>query len=96
LPPALTTAASTAAFAAGFIEMMYFAFAPRSSALVGTIVEVSEKILNPITAKSRALALIVLFTSSPKIPFNSTVLQGKWYGLWIGKTMVTRDVSGQY
>jgi hypothetical protein len=43
--PALTTAASTAALAVGVTEMMYLAFAPKSRADVGTIVELSEKIV---------------------------------------------------
>jgi hypothetical protein len=45
----LTTAASTAALAVGVTEMMYLALAPRSSAVVGTIVELSEKIVKTMT-----------------------------------------------
>jgi len=49
------TVASIAAFAAGETEMMYLAFAPRSIADVGTIVELSEKIVSSAIAANRTL-----------------------------------------
>jgi hypothetical protein len=45
--------ASITALADGVTEMMYLAFAPRSMADVGTIVELSEKIVSSATAIRR-------------------------------------------
>jgi hypothetical protein len=52
----LTTVASIAALAAGVTEMMYLAFAPRSKADVGTMVELSEKIVSITINDARNLA----------------------------------------
>jgi hypothetical protein len=49
--------ASITALAAGVTEMMYLALAPRSKADVGTIVELSEKIVSITISDARNLAL---------------------------------------
>jgi len=59
------TVASIAAFADGVTEMMYFAFAPRSRAVVGTIVVLSEKIVNKTINDARNLALDTLSIGTP-------------------------------
>jgi hypothetical protein len=46
---------------------MYLAFAPRSIAEVGTIVELSEKIVAVISTKTLALVLISLVTMTPMV-----------------------------
>ena len=47
-PPALATAASIAARAAGLTEIMYLPLAPRSMAEAGAAVELREKIKRKI------------------------------------------------
>jgi hypothetical protein len=47
--------------------MMYLAFAPRSMADVGTIVELSEKIVSITVNDARNFALDILSISSPRI-----------------------------
>jgi hypothetical protein len=47
--------------------MMYLAFAPRSMADVGTIVELSEKIVSTTINDARNLALDILSISSPRV-----------------------------
>jgi hypothetical protein len=51
--------ASIAAFADGETEMMYLAFAPKSKAVVGTIVELSEKIVSTTTKIVRIRRLVI-------------------------------------
>jgi hypothetical protein len=46
---------------------MYLAFAPRSMADVGTIVELSEKIVSITINDARNLALDILSISSPRV-----------------------------
>jgi hypothetical protein len=59
--------ASITALADGVTEMMYLAFAPRSMADVGTIVELSEKIVSITINDARNLALDILSISSPRV-----------------------------
>ena len=61
----MITVASIAALADGVTEMMYFAFAPRSSAVVGTIVELSEKIVSRTIKDARNLALDTVSIETP-------------------------------
>jgi hypothetical protein len=61
----LATVASIAALADGVTEMMYLAFAPRSMADVGTIVELSEKIVSNTINDARNLALEKLSIGAP-------------------------------
>jgi hypothetical protein len=63
--PFFATVASIAAFAVGVTEMMYLAFAPRSMAEVGTIVELSEKIVSNTINDARNLALEILSIRAP-------------------------------
>jgi hypothetical protein len=57
--------ASITALADGVTEMMYLAFAPRSMADVGTIVELSEKIVSNTINDARNLALEKLSIGAP-------------------------------
>ena len=61
----MATVASITAFADGVTEMMYLAFAPRSMAEVGTIVELSEKIVSNTMNDARNLALDNLSIRAP-------------------------------
>ena len=65
--PAFITAASTAALAVGVTEMMYFAFAPRSIAVDGTMVELSENMVNITIKDARNLAFESLIMWTPKV-----------------------------
>jgi hypothetical protein len=47
--------------------MMYLAFAPRSMAEVGTIVELSEKIVSNTISDARNLALEKLSIGTPRV-----------------------------
>jgi hypothetical protein len=60
-------AASTAALAEGVTEMMYLALAPRSNAVVGTIVELSEKIVSTTTIETCNLASAFERMSTPRV-----------------------------
>jgi hypothetical protein len=66
------TAASIAALAVGVTEMMYLAFAPRSMADVGTIVELSEKIVSITINDARNLALDRLNIGAPWVVHTVT------------------------
>jgi hypothetical protein len=57
--------ASITALADGVTEMMYLAFAPRSMADVGTIVELSEKIVSNTINDARNFALDILSIRAP-------------------------------
>jgi hypothetical protein len=57
--------ASITALAAGVTEMMYLAFAPRSMADVGTIVELSENIVSRATIAKRTLLVAFLRIAFP-------------------------------
>jgi hypothetical protein len=64
-----------AALAEGVTEMMYLAFAPRSSAVVGTIVELSEKIVSRTINDARNLAFDTLNIGTPWL---EALIGGTW------------------
>jgi thioredoxin-like negative regulator of GroEL len=64
--PFLITVASIAALAEGVTEIMYFAFAPRSSAVVGTIVELSEKTVSKTIRETLRRFPILVRMISPR------------------------------
>ena len=55
--------------------MMYLALAPRSSAVVGTIVELSEKIVSRTINDARNLAFDTL---SIRTPWLGTLIEAAW------------------
>ena len=59
--PFLVMEDSIAALAAGLIVMMYVPFAPKSNALVGTVVAFNEKIVRAITNKLFSFVRITQF-----------------------------------
>jgi len=76
--PKTATAASIAARAAGFTEMMYLPFAPRSMAEVGTAVAFRENIVRATINIDLYLVfprLRIFLLSSPEAKFNRLMVR---------------------